>query len=374
MLRYIPPALRNQGIGNSSTNSASTPTIPRTLESLSSQTQRESNRENRIHYDDIHEHFWPLDGNDENHTPAMSFYQRATLNNSAKSPDKLDYVLLFPEAHPRWDNDRIIFVKSHLELLPDDPNLAEASKGAVSTPDNTAATSSSNGAVESAEVGISFLNLESREEKHYPAAETSVEPSIKSSVEQKDSHFSHIENTNPSLNPGESIKDSPISEKAPKEPLNPNPSIPSAPLPTGIAVFEQKARMTDNRYSFVGWFKIKDLERLAPHSQRLIDMLEQKWQGKKRNPVLWNESLGYEWAVVRFEEDEGAKRENGELKIVPGKGYRERDRGVRQRSGGSAEDDGVREWGSARFGAGADKRGDRGSGAQGRSWRPGNSE
>jgi hypothetical protein len=41
-----------------------------------------------------------------------------TLHDSATAPGILSYVLLFHRANPRWDLDRIIFAKSHLDILP----------------------------------------------------------------------------------------------------------------------------------------------------------------------------------------------------------------------------------------------------------------
>ena len=44
--------------------------------------------------------------------------EHRTLNASASNPDILSHILLFHRGNPRWGNDKIIFVKSNLELLP----------------------------------------------------------------------------------------------------------------------------------------------------------------------------------------------------------------------------------------------------------------
>lgn len=41
-----------------------------------------------------------------------------TLNASASNPNILSHILLFDGENPRWRNDKIIFVKSNLDLLP----------------------------------------------------------------------------------------------------------------------------------------------------------------------------------------------------------------------------------------------------------------
>ena len=44
----------------------------------------------------------------------------STLHDSKKTPGKLAFAILFEGANPRWKDDRILFTKSRLELLPDD--------------------------------------------------------------------------------------------------------------------------------------------------------------------------------------------------------------------------------------------------------------
>lgn len=59
---------------------------------------------------DIYNHF---DSGKE--TPRYNI--STTLHASASSPNSLAFVLLFPGANPRWATDRILFVKSHLNLI-----------------------------------------------------------------------------------------------------------------------------------------------------------------------------------------------------------------------------------------------------------------
>jgi hypothetical protein len=51
--------------------------------------------------------------------------QHSTLNGTAADPHTLSHVFLFSHANPRWEEDKIIFVKSNLELLPPPESLTK---------------------------------------------------------------------------------------------------------------------------------------------------------------------------------------------------------------------------------------------------------
>lgn len=44
--------------------------------------------------------------------------KNSTLHAALANPSTLSHILLFPGANPRWHPDKIIFVKSNLDLLP----------------------------------------------------------------------------------------------------------------------------------------------------------------------------------------------------------------------------------------------------------------
>lgn len=112
--RYVPPAFRHQQQENRSTgaypNSTKCPqasdTLPiRTLEDLRFEPSKSRHENPRAHdpdaqaVEEIHMQF------------AGQTYQeltRSNLNDSLEYPMKLAYVILFKDAHPRWDSDRII--------------------------------------------------------------------------------------------------------------------------------------------------------------------------------------------------------------------------------------------------------------------------
>lgn len=43
--------------------------------------------------------------------------EKCTLHDTAKLPGRLGYLMLFVDANPRWDEEKIIFVKTNLDLL-----------------------------------------------------------------------------------------------------------------------------------------------------------------------------------------------------------------------------------------------------------------
>ena len=97
--RYIPPFLRNREVNAASKEEAKTPlrSMPDTLRSAR----------------EIQQYYFP-----GKESPS---HDVATLHDSAQTPGKLTYVLIFHGANPRWPQDRIIFSKSNLDLLPVGP-------------------------------------------------------------------------------------------------------------------------------------------------------------------------------------------------------------------------------------------------------------
>ena len=177
----------------------------------------------------------------------------STLQDSADRPGQVAYLILFWDANPRWDTDGIIFTKSRLELLPTSP------------------TDHDDGQANSgAAVGTENVNGE---------AQTNGRPGVQDGGQE------------------------------------------SKP----IAVCKQVSSSRATRgYKLGGWFKIERIAYLEPHSSELVRMLEQKWSKKdrsgatfvqERSSSLWNESLGYRWAVVKLSRDEVAEKELDPPKI-----------------------------------------------------------
>ncbi|KXT06019.1 hypothetical protein AC578_1315 [Pseudocercospora eumusae] len=98
MSKYVPPGRRRQSESNA--------------------TVGEKLDDHLLSLEDIRHFFWPVD-NDNNAQPGrFAQARRGTLNDSAATPGRLSYIVLFAGANPRWDNDHIIFTKSSLDFLP----------------------------------------------------------------------------------------------------------------------------------------------------------------------------------------------------------------------------------------------------------------
>lgn len=102
----------------------------------------------------------------------------------------------------------------------------------------------------------------------------------------------------------------------------PNPEPPYSPDLSvydtdPIAVFEQppKQHGHGSLFRFAGYYKIANLEYLAPHSRELLRLLEQKFtttdrfgrpRQQQRSAESWAGSMSHRWAVIRMEKDQDA--------------------------------------------------------------------
>ena len=221
-MAYIPPHLRKKSVSHIE------PELPPSPAGKGSLTLLE-----------IDNHFWPANENEiENgHHPATDGAKRHTLHNSAANPDGLAYVILFNDANPRWNSDNIIFTKSSLELLPQEPTEHdEATPGSDS------------------EQAIISSPSDTTNDAAYEA-QTNVDSSC----------------NQPSY----------ITAK----PLNP------------IAVFKQVAGRNHTRgFKFDGWYNVDRVEFQKLNSPELVRMLEQKWARKDRNGKTYIPARkGAEW-------------------------------------------------------------------------------
>ncbi|KAF2197966.1 hypothetical protein GQ43DRAFT_181682 [Delitschia confertaspora ATCC 74209] len=119
--RYIPPHMRNQTPNACPAEASSAPS---SLTQSLSQPYRSSNSSSS--YDpqprandtglysqkEIYSYFW------KESEKSLDDACRTTLHASAADPEALGYVLLFHGANPKWKSDKVIFVKSNLDLLP----------------------------------------------------------------------------------------------------------------------------------------------------------------------------------------------------------------------------------------------------------------
>ncbi|KAK7914432.1 hypothetical protein PG985_012135 [Apiospora marii] len=265
------------------------------------------------HYNDIKSHFWP--GEED----ASVTSNRSTFNDSDSRIGQLAYITLFKNANPRWGSDQIVFGKSNLGRLPDyqsqtegkedyfpklikeslaDPGQSEPSLAQDNAPNTTAsggeeglaAKDEPNPPLEAQNIPISVL----------------MENSMNGNEgEEASSPAQQIPDDESEMAPGshQSLGSNGNARKLVSIP--PMDYVPSSHAP--IAVFEE-VRL--NLFKFSGWHSVARVSILAPHSESLARMLQQKWERRdrlgnfmpvQRSPGQWSASLAHQWAVVKFE-------------------------------------------------------------------------
>lgn len=103
--RYVPPALRQKVDQNGKSPLDTDKIKPR---------RSDMTEDDGLHtVFEVQRYFWPVE--DDENDPSQK--EHSTLNASAETPDQLSHVILFAGANPRWAIDKIIFVKSNVELV-----------------------------------------------------------------------------------------------------------------------------------------------------------------------------------------------------------------------------------------------------------------
>ncbi|KAK4507550.1 hypothetical protein PRZ48_001285 [Zasmidium cellare] len=233
--------------------------------------------ESLVSLEEIREHFWHASQDD---LPRFSDSTAGrTLHDSAATPGKLAYLILFHGANPQWEADNVIFTKSSLDLLPsqlaDDPSKAPSSDEPNNV-DEGSASKATGAEVEDSKVKPDGVNTEVKLE---PSSE---KPAVDGSSGHKN---------------------------------GPNP----------IAVFKHARKGQVGRFlRFDGWYQIDRLAFLNPGSPELVKMLEKKWtktdrfgnaRPQERSEEKWKESLSHRWAVLKLRKDKVAEKELGVPKI-----------------------------------------------------------
>lgn len=264
--RYIPPALR-QKQQQQAAHSQNTPGSRTAISKPNSSAERDQ----RYSLREIYAHFWKdgLRGTDGNH--------KSTLHASSDNPNGLAWVVLHKGANPQWDSNRVIFVKSNLDLLP------EVQACDYGGSDNKAVKKGEDDAGGDVLLGAGLVEA------------TNL-------LDDDSDHSSQ---------PDVSERERPAREGPPES----HPAF---------AVFAEEPtapRGSDIRnFRFIGWHRIAHMKILAPNSHALVRMLEKKWEirdkfgrafQRKRNEEAWQNSMMHKWAVLNMEVDTDATQEKG---------------------------------------------------------------
>ena len=224
---------------------------------------------------EIQNHFWPATG-------SRPITDPSTLNDSNELKKELVYVILYRDAHPKWDDKGIIFAHSSINILPG-YTAAYANPGVVEMDEESreALAATMVGATRDL-VGISFGN---------PAAATPSDDQVDPGQVQSTTTTTTVINNKPTNG-----------------------------LTRPIPVFSQSTpgrEKFSTYFRFLGWYNLQDVEYLHPRSKDLARMLVDKWDIKdsagnnkeiKRDRAKWLESMTWRWAVLKFEKmDEQAE-------------------------------------------------------------------
>lgn len=272
-MAYVPPALRKKQASEADRKGIDNATP---LAEAIAATTVEPAQKTLLRCVDIYNHYWaPNERLDEDQMPfpIAEPMQTSTLNASADEPDKLRYILLFRGSNPRWSNEKIIFVKSHLRLLPGGEKLDGQAGKTRDAHNDTAALA--------------------KDKEGHPATAKGA-PAVTATTTQK-------ETTSETIGmPDGSLCD-----------LDP------------IAVFEQVGSHK-GRFEFAGYHQIARLAYLEPHSDELQRTLQQKFSRvdshgnviqKQRSREAWFASMCHRWAVIKLQKMENAGIPDPEIQV-----------------------------------------------------------
>lgn len=353
-MAYVPPARRDdlqQSSGGSSSDALHDHTyhLEKTFDDLK---LNGSSKNPTALFADIHNHYWAppqSNGTDDSSSPPSTLpivLSHSTLNGSSLHRGKLQYVMLFKDANPRWISDGIIFVKSSLHLLPGYEQLKDAGAPsvsyAVSITSKEASTERSMAREEEASMSDAVDSQGRGEKQKVSTADDEMDAHKVELPEKQDKTKENLKQQKPGLvdvNLQRFPKSSLASNHLHDDPDNADATKPmveeeitSTATPTSyspdlckndagpIAIFEQAGKRQDGHFRFAGYHKITNLQYLPPQSAELYRMLEQKfstmdrfgrWTQKKRSAASWNASMSLMWAVIKMERDDEANARLG---------------------------------------------------------------
>lgn len=286
-MAYVPPALRKkqqQPAGDGELNTADENARP--LEDPTNNLA--PNKQPLYHRGDIHDHYWSNGKKIDHDSPAAvnEGLRHGTLNASAAEPDKLKYVMLFEDANPRWHSDGLIFVKTNLNLLPGSEQFSDDKASEMTSTNDTDAEH--NLAEQGVRCRADLDELKEDCKTEMSSTEKQIDDVKAENTSVSNSRRVNADNSGSTYTPDLSLYN-----------LGP------------IAIFEQVGGR-NGAFRFLGYHKLGRLVFLAPHSQELLRMLEQKFtmvdrlgqvKQQQRSRNSWEASMGHRWAVIKLEKD-----------------------------------------------------------------------
>lgn len=275
---YIPPHVRKATVKAARVDDeAATATVTVTV---AKPKTPHAHDDGRYSLRELHGYFWP--GQEVGSSTTCK-----TLHDTAAAPGVMGYMLLFHGANPRWHHDRIIFVKSNLDLLP--AEIAdERESQQLTAPEPVLASAA--------------------------IPENVVVPPAADGVDSSSSSRSGT---------GSKSTGAGTNDNGQKQP---QPAVESDTTHSPIAVFIQtqsfsstSSALNDRSFVFDGWYRVSRLAFLQPRSDDLVRMLDQKFSiadgssettiERVRTRDTWESCFNKRWAVVKLEKcDEPSKQ------------------------------------------------------------------
>lgn len=293
-MAYVPPHLRNrnkeneQPVASAKSQISSLGDLPPGHKNNTRPVAKSFSRydDRLVSHNDIQDHYWPLNEDGSPSLPRTSTSYTGILNASARDPSRLTYILIFYDSNPRWEDIKVIYSKTRIDLLP-------------GCPTREVPATTINAGIQT-QHSANFVRIE------LPNGSVRVQ-----------SH--EVAEANPSTAHDDDDADGP----------DVRATTVLKPLTEPIAVFEQvrAGRTQDRTFMFAGWHRVLTTAYHKPFSQGLTEMLMQKWNkrdsfGKKteekRDASQWRSSLSHHWADVKLVSDEEADKQLSapEIKIT----------------------------------------------------------
>lgn len=266
-MAYVPPHRRH---GGPRTPLVPPDTRPSGREQLNKRPPNAPVPETKEEYttEEIQNHYWDLRRagmtGEEQPTPRYS-----TLNDAKHKEGALTHVMMFHRAQQRWDDESVILAKFNLHILPG-YYQCKAQRAAEKVTGNWNNAPSLKASTTSSSVPLVGGIHQSSDER----VDEKVSDEIKGKLEDERNEITS--ETNENVGETDSGDDANTQRKSPL--INEIPELEIIPTnTTPVAFFAQwPGPMESEDFRFCGYYHVKYIALLAPYSQALARMLEQK--------------------------------------------------------------------------------------------------